>query len=88
MPCLSAVSVPCKVSPNSFDKFDNTCNNAVVNKSKTAVPAATSYLDIAINIPSVTPANDNGSVLRRIDFKQAFTFIFLFLLYTFYKFQR
>ena len=70
-PCLSAESVPFKVSPSSLDRFERICRHTVVRKISAAVHGLTSALSAASITPRITPAKDRGRVLSLIDFMQA-----------------
>ena len=75
-PCLSAESVPFKVSPSSLDRFERICRHTVVRKISAAVHGLTSALSAASVTPRITPDKDSGSVLSLIDFMLAFSVIF------------
>ena len=70
-PCLSAESVPLKVSPSSLDRLERICRHTVVRKISAAVHGLTSALSAASVTPRITPAKDSGRVLSLIDFMQA-----------------
>ena len=61
-PFLSELSVPFKVSPRSFARFESICRTSVVVKEKIQVYILKILSAYAIKLANITPDSDKGSV--------------------------